>query len=189
MVPIAALLVPIVVSAVLVHLVSAVIHMALKYHRGDYGRLPDEEGFRKVLLAALPAPGQYMFPYCADHSELKTPEMMKKREQGPVGIVTFLRPSAAVNMGKFLGQWFVYCLVVSFFTAYLTGHVLAAGTPYLEVFRVAGTFAFGAYGLATVQQSIWMGKPWSTTAKDLFDALIYASFTAGAFGWRWPHAM
>jgi hypothetical protein len=31
-----------------------------------------------------------------------------------------------------------------------------------------------------------MGKPWVVTAKEMFDGLLYALVTAGAFGWLWP---
>ena len=54
---------------------------------------------------------------------------------------------------------------------------------YLQVFRVAGTTAFAAYGMAYIQESIWFGRPYSVTAKNLLDALLYAVVTAGAFGW------
>ena len=43
---------------------------------------------------------------------------------------------------------------------------------YLAVFRIAG-----------IPDSIWFGRPWSQTAKNLFDALLYSLLTGGAFGW------
>ena len=58
-----------------------------------------------------------------------------------------------------------------------------ADATYLEVFHLAGMTAFLAYGLAFVQDSIWFGKPWSITAKNMFDAAIYGSVTGGVFGW------
>ena len=59
-------------------------------------------------------------------------------------------------------------------------------TPYLGVFRVAGTTAFIAYAAGLWQQSIWYSRPWSTTLKHTLDGLIYALLTGGAFGWLWP---
>jgi len=38
-------------------------------------------------------------------------------------------------MGKYLGQWFVYCLVVGFFVAYLTGRTRP---PALITWRFSG---------------------------------------------------
>jgi len=29
-------------------------------------------------------------------------------------------------------------------------------------------------------------RNWGTTLKSVFDGLVYALFTAGAFGWLWP---
>jgi len=89
-------------------------------------------------------------------------------------------------MGKFLGQWFGYCLIISFFTAYVTGHTVPPGHTYLEVFRVAGTVAFMAYGLSQLANGIWKGEPWSMVIKEVIDGLIYGLLTAGTFGWLWP---
>ena len=116
---------------------------------------------------------------------MKLPATIEKFKQGPVGMLTIF-PSGPPVMPKFLGMWFAYCLVINFFVAYLTGHTVAMGVPYLQVFRVVGTSAFLAYGLAAISHSIWKGQPWSVTIKEMFDGLIYASLTAGTFGWLWP---
>ena len=89
-------------------------------------------------------------------------------------------------MGPQLMQWFVYCAVVSLVAAYVTSRAVGPGDDYLHVFRFAGTTAFAAYGLGTVQRSIWFRQAWSTSFKSLFDSLIYGLLTAGAFGWLWP---
>lgn len=60
---------------------------------------------------------------------------------------------------------------------------LAPDADYLAVFRVAGTVAFVANSMALVPESIWFGRPWSITAKNFVDALIYALLTGGVFGW------
>ena len=89
-------------------------------------------------------------------------------------------------MGKFLAQWFLYCVVVSIFTAYLTGRTQAPGTQYLQVFRVAGATAFLGYSMALIQNAIWKGETWGVTLKHMLDGLIYGLLTAGTFGWLWP---
>jgi len=43
MVPIAALWIPILLSAVIVFVASSIIHMLLPYHRSDYGNAPGRE--------------------------------------------------------------------------------------------------------------------------------------------------
>jgi hypothetical protein len=89
-------------------------------------------------------------------------------------------------MGKNLVQWFLYCLVISIFAAYLSGRLLAPGTAFLQVFRVVGTLAWLGYGAAHAQESIWSGRSWAVTLKHLFDGVIYALLTAGTFAWLWP---
>jgi hypothetical protein len=185
MVALSALWLPIVLSAVIVFVASSIMHMVLPYHKGDYKRLPNEEGLLSSLRSASLTPGLYIFPYC-DHKDMKTPAAQEKFKQGPVGMMT-VRPSGVPAMPKFLVQWFVYCLVIGFFVAYLTGHTVAPNTHYLAVFRVAGTAAFLAYGLGNLSNGIWKGQPWGMTIKEVVDGLIYGLLTAGTFGWLWPH--
>jgi hypothetical protein len=182
--PLSALWLPIVLSAVIVFVASSLIHMVLPYHRSDYKKLPDEEKVLAGLRGANLARGLYVFPFCT-HKEMKSPESIAKYNQGPVGMMTVF-PSGPPVMPKFLGQWFGYCLVISFFVAYLTAHTVPAGTYYLAVFRVVGTAAFLAYGLGSISNGIWRGQPWSVVIKEVFDGLVYALLTAGTFGWLWP---
>jgi hypothetical protein len=184
MVALSALWLPIVLAAVIVFFASFIMHMVLPYHRGDYHQLPDEGKALAALRSGDLKPGLYMFPF-ATHQDMKSPEIQEKFKQGPVGILT-IRPSGPVVMGKFLGQWFVFCLVIGFFTAYVCAHTLAAGTNYLQVFRVAGTVAFMSYGLGNLANGIWKGQPWGMTIKEAIDGLIYGLLTAGCFGWLWP---
>jgi len=186
MVSLAALAIPIVVAAVIVFVASSLIHMVLGYHKSDYRKLDKEEEVLEALRGAGVTPGFYNFPYCASPKDLGTPEVAAKFVKGPVGHVTII-PSGPMNMGKYLGLWFVYCLIVSFFSAYLTSRTVAAGTDYLHVFRVVGATAFMAYGLGPIVNSIWMGQKWGITVKHVFDGLIFSLLTAGTFGWLWPH--
>lgn len=187
MVPLSALWLSIVLSAVIVFVASSIMHMLLPYHRSDYQRLPDEEKVTSALRAAGLKRGLYVFPFCTP-KEMKAPENVEKYKQGPVGWITVM-PLGVPAMPKFLGLWFGYLLLVSFFVAYLTGHTVASGTPYLAVFRVAGTAAFMAYGLGGLPNGIWRGQTLSMVLKDLIDGLIYALLTAGTFGWLWPRVV
>jgi hypothetical protein len=179
-----ALWLPIVLSAVIVFVASSIMHMVLPYHRSDYKRLPEEDTVLAGLRTASLSRGLYVFPFCTP-KEMKSPESIRKYNQGPVGMMTIF-PSAPPFMPKFLGLWFGYLLVVSFFVAYLTAHTVPAGTYYLAVFRVVGTAAFLAYGLGTISNGIWRGQPWSFVGKEVMDGLVYALLTAGTFGWLWP---
>jgi hypothetical protein len=184
MVPLTALLLPILLSAIIVFVASSLIHMVLKYHQSDYRQLPDED---KLLAALRPAGlqrGLYIFPFTT-HKDMKSPAMQEKYKQGPVGMLTVF-PSGPPAMGKFLGLWFGYCLLIGFFVAYLTGRTVAPGAHYPTVFRVAGTVAFMSYGLGNLSNGIWKGQPWSMVLKEAFDGLLYGLLTAGTFGWLWP---
>jgi len=184
MVPLAALWLPILLSAVIVFIASSIMHMFLPYHKSDYRQLPEEDKLLAALRSAGLKRGLYIFPFCT-HKDMKSPSAIEKYTQGPVGMMTIF-PSGPPAMPKFLGMWFAYCLIIGLFVAYLTGHTVAPGTRYLAVFRVAGTAAFLAYGLGHLSNGIWKGQPWNVVIKELIDGLVYASLTAGTFGWLWP---
>ena len=184
MVALSALWLPILLSAVIVFIASSIIHMVLPYHRSDYKKLPDEDKILAALRSVALPPGVYHFPHCT-HKDMNSPETKEKFKLGPVGLLTMF-PSGPVNLPKFLGQWFVFCLVTGFFTAYLAGRTVPHGASYLGVFRVVGTAAFLTYGLGNLVNGIWRGQPWGNVFKDTFDGLLYALLTAGTFGWLWP---
>ncbi len=185
MVSLAQLWIPILVSAVIVFFASSILHMVFKYHRADIHGFKNEDEVRETLRRQNAAPGMYFIPYCSDMKEMQQEAMKKKFVDGPVAIVT-VRPSGMVNMGPMLGQWLVYCLVISLFSAYIASVTLPLGTHYLTVFRVVGTVAWLAYSAAHVSAGIWKSQPGSAVIKDVFDGLIYALLTAGTFGWLWP---
>lgn len=184
MVSIASLWLPIVLSAVFVFIASSIIHMLLPYHRSDFRGVPSEAEVMGDLRKQQIPPGDYFIPHAATNAERQSPEYQDKLKNGPVVILS-VQPAGPPNMGRLLGQWFVYCLVVSFFSAYITGRALGPDAHYLSVFRFAGTMAFAGYGLGILQNSIWYGRQWSSTFKSVFDAAIYALVTAGTFGWLW----
>jgi hypothetical protein len=185
MVPITALWAPILLSAVIVFVASSIFHMLLPFHRSDYRKLPDEDRVLDTLRAAGVTPGRsYHFPFCTP-KEMKSPEAQARFKRGPVGLLTIF-PSGPPAMGKYLGLWFLFCVIIGIFVACVTGRALAAGTPYMEVFGVAGTIAFLGYAASQMQDSIWKGQTWGVTFKHVFDGLIYALLTAGTFGWLWP---
>ncbi len=176
---------PIVASAVIVFVASSILHMVLPLHRNDYAKLPNEDKALESLRSLGVQPGDYAFPCPDGPKDMNSPEMQEKYKAGPVGIVTVL-PNGPPAMGKSLTLWFIYCLVMGVFVAYLTGRTVGAGNEYLTVFRVSSTVAFLGYGLGQAVDSIWKGVAWSTTFKHMFDGLVYALLTAGVFGWLWP---
>lgn len=187
MVPLLDLWLPILLAAVFVFVASSVIHMALQYHKKDYLKLPGEEDALAALRAQDLRPGQYMFPRADSMKEMCSPEMVAKLNQGPVGYLNVM-PNGPPSMGKSLTQWFVFSLLVSAFAGYVAGLGLPPGTDYMLVFRATSAVALAGYGLGYMMDSIWKGVPWSSTAKYMFDGLVYALLTGGTFGWLWPAA-
>lgn len=185
MVPLASLWMPILVSAVLVFFASFLIHMVLRYHRGDYRKVANEDAVQESLRRAAIPPGDYFLPHATGPEAMKDPAYVEKRNKGPIVLMTVI-PGGPFSMGSQLLQWFIYCVIVSVIAAYIAGRALPPAVEYLEVFRFAGTTAFVGYALALWQNSIWYKKAWTTTLKQTIDGLIYGLLTGGAFGWLWP---
>ncbi|HSK08807.1 MAG TPA: hypothetical protein VK911_04480 [Vicinamibacterales bacterium] len=185
MVPIVSLWLPILLSAVIVFVASSILHMLLPFHRSDYRKLPSEDEVMAALRRFGIPPGDYLVPCAVAPKEMNSPAFVDKMIKGPVAVMTVMR-SGRPSMGGQLAQWFVYCLVVSVFAAYIAGRALEPGAHYLAAFRFAGTTAFVGYALALWQNTIWFKRHWLITLKSTVDGLIYGLLTAGVFGWLWP---
>lgn len=185
MVPLASLWLPVLLSAVLVFVASAIIHMVLPFHRSDFRKVPGEDEVMAALRRFNIPTGDYLLPCAGSPKEMSAPGFVEKMTRGPVALMTIM-PSGPPSMALPLAQWFVYCVVVSVFAAYIAGRALAPGAHYLAVFRFAGCTAFVGYSLALWQNSIWFKRAWTTTLKSTIGGLVYGLLTGGAFGWLWP---
>jgi len=172
-------------SAVIVFVVSSILHTVLPWHHSDYPKMPNEDKVMEALRPLAIPPGDYMVPRPSTRAEFRSPEFVDKIKKGPVMVVTVM-PNGPMSMGKNLILWFVYSVVVGFFSAYIAGRALPPGAHYLQVFRFIGASAFMGYSVALWQMAIWYRRALSTTIKATIDGLIYASLTAGTFGWLWP---
>ena len=177
--------IPVVVSAVAVWLVSAVLHMALKYHTADYKGLANEDAVGEVLRKGSISPGVYMIPHCADHAKLKEPAMIEKFTKGPIALITVM-PSGPPAMGKNLVQWIALCLLISFTAAYIARHTLSAASDGMLVMRITGTVAFVGYAYGHLQDAIWKAIPTGNTLRAVADSVVYAVITGLAFRLLWP---
>lgn len=183
MVPLSALWLPILLSAVIVFIVSNILWMALPFwHRRDYSKLADEAAALRALSAARP--GMYVIP-SVDWGKTSAEERTRLMA-GPMALAWVRNPGSRFSFGRALASFFVYTLVVSVFVAYLTAHTVPAGSDYLAVYRVAGTAGVLGYSFGAIPYSIWYGKPWSSTVKDIIDGVIFGMLIGGTFGWLWP---
>lgn len=184
MVTMAALWLPILLSAIAVFLASAVAWTVMPHHKRDWSPLPAGDRVAAALREAGTTPGQYYFPPSKGQHDKKT-DAAAAEPGGPSGYV-YIDASATPNMGKAMAVSVAYNLVVISVVAYLAGRTLPPGADYLAVFRVVGTAAWLAYGAAHFSYSIWFSHSWAASWKQAADALVYALIAAGFFGWLWP---
>jgi len=185
LVPLSALWLPILLSAVVAWIVSALVWTVMPHHKTDFKQIPDEDKVLEAMRTGGLGPGSYFFPYMKDRGKMNDPACKAKMEKGPMGTMIVMPPSA-LSMGKPMVLQFVYFLLASVLIAYVGAVSLAPGTSYLTVFRVIGTTAILAYAGAHAPRSIWFGRPWANTFKELVDGLVYGLLTAGIFGSLWP---
>jgi hypothetical protein len=185
MVGLFALWLPILLAAVVVFIVSSIIHMVSPWHKSDYPQLESEDKLMDAVRPLNIPPGDYMVPRPKDMKDMRSAGFTEKLIKGPKIVFTIL-PSGRPSMAPNLVGWFLYSVVVNIFAAYVAGRAVPVGTVYLQVFRFVGTVAFIGYSLALWQMSIWYSRSWLTTFKSTVDGLIYGLLTAGVFGWLWP---
>lgn len=185
MTSLAALWLPILLSAVLVFVTSSIIHMLTPLHKGDLRSVPDEDRVMAALRPFSIPPGDYLMPRASSMKEMGSPEFAEKMKSGPVVLMT-VRPSGPATMGPAFVGWFLFSIVVGVFAGYVASRALAPGAHYLQVFRFVGTVAFVGYSLAVWPLSIWYGRRWGTAVRSTIDGLVYGLLTAGVFGWLWP---
>jgi hypothetical protein len=185
MTTLAALWLPILLSAVFVFVASSMIHMFTPWHKGEYPAVPNEDAVMKALRPFAIPPGDYMMPRATSGKDMKSPEFLEKLKQGPVMILT-VKSNGPWPMGQALLNWFLNAIVVGIFAGYVASRALDVGASYLEVFRFVGAMAFACYAVALWQMRIWYHRALRTTITSTVDGLIYACLTAGVFGWLWP---
>ncbi len=176
---------PIVLTAVFVFIASSLIHMVFKWHNSDYGKLINEDDVGAAIRAGNPKPGQYVFPHCLDMKEMQSDAMMKKYNDGPIGLLT-IRPNGRPSMGPALLMWFLFTLSIAAVAALITVQGLGLQTNSHSAGHMVGLISLLAYAGGSIQQGIWMGRPWGSVAKDLLDGFIYALISALTFLYFWP---
>lgn len=184
MTPFLSLLLPIVVSAVAVFVLSMIIHMT-PWHRSDYIRLPDEDGVMGALRPFNIPPNDYMMPHPGSGEYMKSPEYDAKCNAGPVMVVTVI-PSGPWPMGKIMGTWLLFVVAVSAIVGCVVGTIVPPGGDGHAVFHHAAVLTFLTYAMGAVPLSIWYHRKWSTTLRGAVDALLYALATGWIFSMMWP---
>jgi len=177
---------PILLSAVFVFIASSILHMVIRaWHSPDCKAFSNESEVAAAINKGNASAGLYMIPYCSSPEAMKNPATQEMFKTGPVGVM-FLRKPGPMSMGAFLGQWFAFCLLVSFFCALLAAHLLGNGAPFAHVFHVIGLAALMTYAFGVIPDAIWWGHPWGSAIKHIIDGIIYGVITGATFAWLWP---
>ena len=78
MTELSALWLPILLSAVVVFVVSSIIHTLLPWHKSDYPKVPNEDKFRDAIGPLAIPPGDYMVPRPSSRADVRSPEFAEK---------------------------------------------------------------------------------------------------------------
>ena len=186
MIPIVSLWLPILLSAVLTFVVSAIIWMVMPWHKTDHARVSDEGALLAALRAQNLEKGVYLFPFATGGADTQTPEYKEAVAQGPMGTLRIMTTSGPPAMGPRMLMSFVLYLVIGCFAAYVATRTLTPGASYIAVFRLTATVVFICHSVAHFHDVIWFGQRFSTALKNSFDGLIYGLLAGGVFGWLWP---
>ena len=185
MIPLTALWLPILLSAIVVFSVSAMVWMVLPHHKSDFAAAEDEDALMDAVRNSVAGPGMYSFPWPRD-SERNSEAYRDRLAAGPVGVLRVRDPQSVLDMKPAMAKSFLLQLVVGVFVAFLAARTLQQGASFHAVFHVVGTAAFLSHGFIGFQESIWFGLPGRVAFKYALDGLLYALLTAGIFGWLWP---
>jgi hypothetical protein len=184
MTPFTSLALPILVAAVAVFVLSTLVQMAMPWHKGDFGNVPDDDEFLNAIRRLNIPPGDYIVPSPRLPGGSRNPDFVEKWAVGPSVTMTVIPPSA--SMGRYMGQWFAFTLLVAAIAGWVTGTIVRPGGDSRAVFHFAAIITFLCYSLGAWPLSIWYHRKWSTAFKSAFDALLYGVTTGMVFSWLWP---
>lgn len=113
-----ALWLPILVSGIAVHILSALVWTVLPNHKTEFAGVPVEDAIMNALRSARVVPGRYVVPWMGGGELMKTPEGKARLAAGPIVYLTVQKPGMP-NMGTLMAQTLVSSLVISVFVGYL----------------------------------------------------------------------
>lgn len=184
--PITSLLLPILVAAVAVFVLSLIVQEAMPWHKTDYGNVPDDDAFLDEIRQHKIPPGDYIVPSPRLPDGRRNPAFIEKWAKGPSVMMTVIPPSA--SMARYLGLWFVFTLVVAAVGGWVTFSVVGPGGHGHAIFHYGALITFLIYSLSlgAWPLSIWYHRKWSTALKGVLDSILYGVATGIVFVWLWP---
>ncbi len=175
---------PILLSAAVVWIASAIVWMALPHHKRDFIALPDEDAFMDHVRRSGIEPGNYVFPDFRDRETMSSEKTQKALKEGPVGHLSVWR--TPLTMGDKMVATFVVYLVVSTLIGYLTRVALPGPAPFAKVFQVAATAGILSYSFSFIPNAVWFGSYKRTIVASFLDGIFFGLITGAIFAWRWP---
>jgi hypothetical protein len=98
-------------------------------------------------------------------------------------------PNGMMNVGRSMGMWFVYLVIVNAIIAHVAQSSFQPGMYHGYLLHQCLLVGFAGYALALCQMTIWYQRSWSLTIKAFIDGLIYAVISGLTFVWMWPGTM
>lgn len=166
-------------SGIATHVLCTLAWMAMPHHKKEWVGLPDEDTLHKTFSKSIP-PGQYVFPFVADHAECKSEAYQQKIKACSGMLVIWPGPT---NMGKAIGLTLLFFLVTAFVIGYLASLALPRGADFMHVFRFVTTAALLAHVAAKFPGVFWFRKK---VAMDVLDGVVFALATGVIFAALWP---
>ena len=122
MTPITSLVLPILVAAVVVFVLSLIVQMAMPWHKTDFDNVPDDDEFLGAIRQLNIPPGDYTVPSPRLPNGARNPDFVEKLAKGPSVTMTVIPPSD--NMGRYMVQWFAFTLLVAVIAGWVTGTIV-----------------------------------------------------------------
>ncbi|HXT16169.1 MAG TPA: hypothetical protein VN706_11105 [Gemmatimonadaceae bacterium] len=178
-----ALALPILAATVVVFVLSMLIQMA-PWHKHDFDNVPDDDAVLNAIRQLNIPPGDYCVPSPRLPDGRRNPDFVDKWAAGPSVTMTVIPPSA--NMGRYMGQWFAFTLLVAAIAGWVTCTIVERSNSRHAVFHYGAIITLLCYSLGAWPISIWYHRKWSTAFKSAFDAILYGVATGLVFVWLWP---
>src|SRR6059058_1001103 len=126
MTPFTSLLLPILLASVAVFIVSMLVHTVMPWHKSDHANVPDDDAAMDAIRALKLPPNDYAVPNPRLPGGGKNPDFVAKFESGPAFHMTVMNPGK-MNMGRYLGTWFLFTLLMATIAGWVTGTIVGPG--------------------------------------------------------------
>ena len=173
---------PILLTGIATHVISAIAWMALPHHKPEWKKLPAEDEFQGWINEKQIAPDQYLFPFTQDSAEMNS-EAFRQKQGKCRGILILW--STPPNIGKSIGLTVAFFFVAAFVIGDLASRGVSRGATVLSVFQFVTTAGLLTHCAGQFPGVFWFRR---RVAMDLLDGVAHAVATGLIFAALWPAA-